>query len=86
MRMETSSSTTCRPQGCGAAPCIGRAPGSWPSDRTVNQIAVTQNEPGNSNCRILESNTGRLVLSIKLPSTGNAAAWSKRRNDAGDAV
>jgi len=40
------------------------------------QIAVTQNEPGNPNCRILESETGRLVRSIKLPSAGGVAAWS----------
>jgi len=40
------------------------------------QIAVTQNEPGNPSCRILESETGRLVRSIKLPSAGDIAAWS----------
>ncbi len=34
------------------------------------QIAVTLNERGNPNCRILESETGRLVRSIKLPSQG----------------
>ncbi len=39
------------------------------------QIAVTQNEPGNPNCRILESATGRLVRSIKLPSIGATATW-----------
>jgi WD40 repeat protein len=41
-----------------------------------SQIAVTQNEPGNPNCRILESETGRLVRSIKLPAQGIRAAWS----------
>jgi serine/threonine protein kinase/WD40 repeat protein len=40
------------------------------------QIAVTHNEPGNPNCRILESETGRLVRSIKLPSAAAMAAWS----------
>ena len=40
------------------------------------QIAVTHNEPGNPNCRILESETGRLVRSIKLSSAGGMAAWS----------
>ena len=40
------------------------------------QIAVTHNEPENPNCRIVESETGRLVRSIKLSSAGGMAAWS----------
>ena len=49
------------------------------------QIAVTYNEPRNPTCRILESETGRLVRSIPLPSHGSrsrgaptAPRWRRR--------
>ncbi len=62
----------------------GRQSSRWHMPNSTNlafgtdgtQIAVTQNEPGNPNCRILESATGRLVRSIKLPSAGDRPAWS----------
>ncbi|MFI5455450.1 MAG: protein kinase [Isosphaerales bacterium] len=40
------------------------------------RIAIMHNEPRNSTCRIVESETGRLVRSITLPATGEGVAWS----------
>ena len=50
------------------------------------QIAVLHNEPGNSTCRILEAETGRLVRSIPLPSRPESGRLEPRRHHAGNAV
>ncbi len=39
-------------------------------------IAVVGGEPGNRTCRILESESGRLVRSMSLPPTSGVGAWS----------
>ena len=39
-------------------------------------FAVVCNEPGNGTCRILDSESGRLVRSISLPTMSGVGAWS----------
>ena len=39
-------------------------------------IATLCNEPGAFTCRIVDSETGRLLQAIKLPAAGEGVAWS----------
>jgi eukaryotic-like serine/threonine-protein kinase len=55
----------------------GAAPGGAPVFRPDGaQIAVFHSDQNNQTCRILDADTGRLVRSIPLPSTGKGCAWS----------
>jgi serine/threonine protein kinase/WD40 repeat protein len=40
------------------------------------RIATLHNEPGTSTCRIVESDSGRLLMAIPLPSAGEHVWWS----------
>ena len=85
IRTASSSCTTWRP----VSPA-----GGWPGPAPAQdlafrpdgaQIAVISSEKGPT-CRILESESGRLVRSITLPTTGEGVAWSPDGSIAGDDV
>ena len=64
---------TGRPGGSWAGPASGQDL-AFGADGT--RIATLHNEPGTSTCRIVESDSGRLLKAIPLPFAGDRVSWS----------